>query len=136
MICFLATKEYLTQISRYDKHLPAEKLAFCVEQGLVYAVKEEEVVVGILRFGYFWQTVPFMELLYIDENHRGKGYGTALCREWEKEMKSRGYTHLLTSTQSDENAWRFYEKLGYRKAGGFFPPHQQAEEWIYLKENK
>ena len=45
-----------------------------------------------------------------------------------------GYKYVLTSTQSDENAWKFYKKLGYHKVGGFFPPEQEAEEWIYLKQ--
>ena len=36
--------------------------------------------------------------------------------------------------QGDEDAWKFYEKLGYHKVGGFFPPEQEAEEWMYIKE--
>ena len=48
-------------------------------------------------------------------------------------MAIRGYKYVMTSTQADENAWKFYEKLGYHKVGGFFPPEQEAKEWMYLK---
>ena len=48
-------------------------------------------------------------------------------------MAIRGYKYVMTSTQADEDAWKFYEKLGYHKVGGFFPPEQEAEEWMYLK---
>ena len=40
----------------------------------------------------------------------------------------------LSYMQANEDAWKFYEKLGYHKAGGFFPPEQGAEEWMYIKE--
>ena len=40
----------------------------------------------------------------------------------------------LSYTQANEDAWKFYEKLGYYKVGGFFSPEQEAEEWMYMKE--
>lgn len=40
----------------------------------------------------------------------------------------------LSYMQADEDAWEFYGKLGYRKVGEFFPPEQEAEEWMYVRE--
>ena len=57
-----------------------------------------------------------------------------MMSEWEQSMKTCGYKYVMTSTQADETAWSFYEKLGYRKVGGFLPPEQDADEWIYLKQ--
>ena len=57
-----------------------------------------------------------------------------MMRKWEETMLVMGYKYVLTSTQSDEDAWRFYEKLGYQRIGGFFPPEQEAKEWIYGKK--
>lgn len=48
-------------------------------------------------------------------------------------MKRLGYQDVMTSTQEDETAQFFYEKLGYTKVGAFFPPGQEAEE-IMLKK--
>ena len=73
------------------------------------------------------------DLLYIDEAYRNCGFGTQMMRAWESHMEACGYKYTMTSTQADEDAWKFYEKLGYHKVGGFFPPEQEAEEWMYIK---
>jgi len=52
---------------------------------------------------------------------------------WEEKMKLLGYKYVMTSTQADETAFAFYERLGYEKTGAFYPPDQTAEELIYLK---
>ena len=36
--------------------------------------------------------------------------------------------------QADKDAWKFYEKLGYQKVGGFILPKQETEELMYVKE--
>jgi GNAT superfamily N-acetyltransferase len=106
----------------------------CIEQGQVYVLEDtDDSVFGVLRYSLFWQTIPFLDLIYLHESCRGNGFGTEMMRKWECEMRSLGYEYVMTSTQADEDAWRFYEKLGYRRVGGFFPPEQDAEEWMYLK---
>ena len=49
-------------------------------------------------------------------------------------MREAGYRYVLTSTQEDETAKFFYEKLGYEQCGSFFPPEQEAAELIYRKK--
>jgi len=49
-------------------------------------------------------------------------------------MSVQGYKNVLLSTQADETARFFYEKLGYRQIGSFLPPGQEAEELMYAKE--
>jgi ribosomal protein S18 acetylase RimI-like enzyme len=47
-----------------------------------------------------------------------------------------GYPYVMLSTQEDETAFIFYEKIGYRRIGAFLPPEQEADEIMYLKELK
>ena len=123
------------RIANLDRHIPPARLDECIEQGQVYVLEDtDDSVFGVLRYSLFWQTIPFLDLIYLHESCRGKGFGTEMMRKWECEMRSLGYEYVMTSTQADEDAWRFYEKLGYRRVGGFFPPEQDAEEWMYLKE--
>ena len=141
----LAQSKDKQKIARLDTHISSLLLDECIRKDQIYVLKDDspknggqdhrlrDPVVGVLRYSLFWQTIPFLDLLYIDEAYRNQGFGTAMMYEWEKAMAARGYKYVMTSTQSDEKAWRFYEKLGYRKAGGFFPPEQEAEEWMYLK---
>ena len=146
MIIELAQSKDKQKIAKLDQHIPSSLLGECIWNQQVYVLKDDSIknggqnhrlkdpVVGVLRYSLFWQTIPFLDLLYIDEAYRGKGYGTEMLLKWEETMKLRGYKYVMTSTQADEGAWRFYEKLGYYKAGGFFPPEQDAEEWMYVKK--
>lgn len=106
----------------------------CIRDGFVYAILSDEKIVGILRYSLFWQTIPFLDLLYLDERLRGKGLGTAAMAQWENEMGKLGYNYVMLSTQEDETAKFFYEKLGYRNIGVFLPPEQDAQELMYGKQ--
>ena len=141
----LAQSKDKQKIARLDTHISSLLLYECIRKGQIYVLKDDSVknggqnhrgkdpVVGVLRYSLFWQAIPFLDLLYIDEAYRSQGFGTTMMFEWEKAMAACGYEYVMTSTQADEQTWRFYEKLGYRKVGGFFPPEQEAEEWMYLK---
>lgn len=141
----LAQSKDKQKIARLDTHISSLLLDECIRKGQIYVLKDDSIknggqnhrgkdpVVGVLRYSLFWQAIPFLDMLYIDEAYRNRGFGTAMMFEWEKAMAACGYEYVMTSTQADEQAWRFYEKLGYRKVGGFFPPEQEAEEWMYLK---
>ena len=63
-----------------------------------------------------------------------RAHGRKMMAHWESEMAAQGYKHVMLSTQADETAQFFYEKLGYRKIGAFLPPDQEADELMYLKE--
>ena len=142
MLIEIAKLADIQNIAKLDTHIPKERLTECVRLGHVYVLKDDSActppenapIVGTLRYSLFWQTIPFLDLLYISRAFRRMGHGTEMMRTWEEAMKKRGYEYVMTSTQADEDAWAFYEKLGYRRAGGFFPPEQDAEEWIYLKK--
>ena len=70
------------------------------------------------------------------KDFRRIGIGRAMLKKWEEEMAALGYNNVMTSTQADESAYLFYEKLGWQKSGSFFPPEQKVEEWIYTKAIK
>ena len=59
-----------------------------------------------------------------------------LMEHWERDMHTRGYDLVMTSTQADENAQHFYRALGYRDCGGLilpFPGYEQPMEIILAK---
>ena len=47
-------------------------------------------------------------------------------------MKAEGYSLVMTSTQSNEDAQHFYRKLNYQDAGGFVLP-KEPMELIFIK---
>lgn len=128
----LSDIEDLTEID----HLPQNTLKDSVKRGFVYIARKGEKAIGILRYNLFWQTIPFLDLIFLKKDFRCSGIGSAMLKKWEEDMASLGYNSLMTSTQADESAYLFYEKLSWQKNGSFFPPEQTVEEWIYTKTIK
>ena len=122
------------KILKYDCHIPHNKVSDCIYNGLVDVLCDDEKIVGILRYNMFWQSIPFLDLIFIDEAYRSRGWGRKMMAQWEDSMKAMGYPYVMLSTQEDETAKYFYEKLGYRRIGAFLPPEQDADEIMYLKE--
>lgn len=122
------------QILKYDRHVPEARLEVCIREGQLTVLKDGGKIIGVLRWSLFWQTIPFLDLLYIDEAYQGRGHGRQMMAHWEEAMAVQGYKHVILSTQADETAKFFYEKMGYRRIGAFLPPEQEADELMYLKE--
>ena len=93
-------------------------------------------ILGVLRWNLFWQSLPFLDLIFLDDAICGRGWGARMMARWENNMASKGFGHVLLSTQEDETSKFFYEKLGYALCGDFLPPDQDARELMYRKELK
>ena len=85
------------------------------------------VTVGCLRWGMFWDEVPFMNLLWVVPERRGQGVGTTLIEAWEKSQVAVGHSMVLTSTVSAERAQHLYRRLGYVDSGALFLPDEPTE---------
>ncbi len=119
-------------IATLDKHVSEDELERVIDSRRII-VSEMDDIVGWLRFGLFWDEIPFMNMLFVIEKERGKGYGALLCDFWENEIRSRGYKLALTSTLSNEDAQHFYRKRGYKDCGSLILPNEPLEI-ILLKE--
>ena len=131
MIRFATTKD-LNALSELDGHISKAELTDVIERRRVI-VAEDGRFLGWLRYGLFWDNLPFMNMLYVIDGERGKGLGTALCDFWENEMKELGYPLVLTSTQSDERGQFFYRKRGYKDCGSLILPGEVTEIIMYKK---
>jgi GNAT superfamily N-acetyltransferase len=117
-----------------DHHGVGLELAEIVARGRVLIADDESHAspVGWLRWGLFWDQVPFMNLLYVVDAHRGHGVGRLLVEEWEHRCAAAGHPMVLTSTMSDEDAQHFYRHLGYLDAGALQLP-DEAPELLFRK---
>ncbi len=70
-----------------DNHISREILLRKIEEKEIIVLKEFEKIIGWLRFGFFWDNIPFINLLMIEEKYRKKGLGKMLIAFWEKERK-------------------------------------------------
>lgn len=130
-IRFADGKDYDYLVS-HDPHVTSEMMKKKIEQREVIVIIDGGQILGWLRFGYLWDVIPFMNMLYIEEKYRRKGLGTKLVEFWENEMGKMGYDKVMTSSNSDEQAQHFYRKLGYRDCGALLLPDEPLEI-IFLK---
>ncbi len=122
-----ACPEDYETLKGWDHHISAENLRKTIEDGFVFLAETQEGFAGWLRYNLFWDSIPFLNMLYVREEYRGQGIGRALTAAWEAEMKRQGYYDLMTSTVACEDAQHFYYSLGYESVGGFFPPEESYE---------
>ncbi|WP_248930972.1 GNAT family N-acetyltransferase [Paenibacillus hamazuiensis] len=101
-----------------DHHILHSLILPKIREKEIYIIRnEEDMNIGWMRYGYFWDNVPFMNMIWVDEPYRGKGIGKQVVLYWEGEMQKKGLTLVMTSTLANEKAQHFYRKLGYQDAG-------------------
>lgn len=86
---------------------------------------------GILSHKFFGRS--FIELVYIDERHRSKGYGPALIGYLEQKSRS---DDLFTSTnESNVHMQHVLTNLGYERSGTIFNLDPGDPELVYVKKS-
>jgi ribosomal protein S18 acetylase RimI-like enzyme len=112
---------------RKDSHIKLKVLKSKIRAREVLIIKDLDKPFGWLRYGFLWDEIPFMNMLFLEEEYRMKGFGRKLVAFWEEEMKNNGFKIALTSSQSNEQAQHFYRKLGYTDAGSLLLPNEPLE---------
>ncbi|MCR8630146.1 GNAT family N-acetyltransferase [Paenibacillus radicis (ex Xue et al. 2023)] len=113
-----ATDSDYGYIREHDHHILENLILPKIKGKEIYILKnQDESRIGWLRYGYFWDNTPFMNMIWIDEQYRGKGIGKQSVLIWEDEMIQNGFKLVMTSTLANEESQHFYRSLGYRDAG-------------------
>ena len=132
MIRYASDKDFPT-LKNHDKHIDEAELINSIKKKRILIMFDNNIFIGWLRFNLFWDNTPFMNMLFIIEEYRGKGNGRKLISYWEKEMREHKYKIVMTSTRSDEQAQFFYRENGYSDCGSLLLPNEPLE--IILMKN-
>ncbi|MCL2811712.1 MAG: GNAT family N-acetyltransferase [Clostridia bacterium] len=119
-----------------DRHMPKSEYEPKVRDKRCYILRENEQPIGILRYNLFWDVIPFLTLIFLEDAYHRKGLGSKAMAHWENEMGALGHKMVMTSTQADEKAQFFYRKLGYKDMGCLVmndPPYEQPLE-VFLSK--
>jgi len=98
--------------------LDFQRVCFALE------TQDGEVLGGVIG-EIFWEWF-YLDLMWIQEDLRGKGYGEQLLSAIEEEARKKGAKHVYLDTFSFQ-APGFYQKYGYQVFGELpdFPPGQK-----------
>ncbi len=121
--------DYLEERDHIGRETIGQKIA---RREFIVAHRDDQRV-GFLRYNYFWDDMPFMNLLWVQEELRSKGFGTRLISFWEEEMRKLGYDSIMTSTLSTNvRAQLLYRRFGYEDSGSLLIPGDPLEI-LFLK---
>ena len=122
-----AGEEDYGYLAKHDRHVRPEILQEKVGRGEVIMLSEGERQVGWLRYGHFWDELPFINMLWVEEACRGRGLGRRLVEFWEGEMRKQGYEKVMTSSLANEQAQHFFRRVGYQDCGALLLPGEPVE---------
>ncbi|MGF7047790.1 ribosomal protein S18 acetylase RimI-like enzyme [Paenibacillus sp. DS2015] len=114
----LATELDYTYLVEHDRHLLESLIVRKINNNEIFMLRnQEDLNIGWMRYGYFWDNTPFMNMIWIDDEYRKKGLGKQVVLFWEREMKLEGCSMVMTSSMANEEAQHFYRTLGYKDSG-------------------
>lgn len=99
-----AREQDVAFLCQVDRHVSPQVLSSVVAAGRVLIAEATDAPLGLLRWGMLWDEVPFMNLLHVLPEHRGRGVGTTLVHAWEAEQAAAGHAMVLTCTSAAESA--------------------------------
>ena len=132
-------KAYGMDPARLRKNLRAAIKSSTPNQILL--IEEDKRTHVMLGFAWFslvggFERLPYLRLIVVAHSAKGRGIGKALIETFcKKHHNGRGLMLLVTST--NRPAVRFYETLGFKRAGklkSFARPRK--DEYIYWRPNR
>lgn len=118
-------------ISGFSSDLQDDRLRAQIRDGRLRIIESTEGPVGFIKFYVLWEVLPFIEVIIIRDDCRGRGIGKAAVRDWEQEMCARSFRRAIISTQADETAQHFWRRIGYHDCGSLTLPGRPAELFMY-----
>jgi len=126
------TKLVKNGLEDYNKNFPNGELDVPTPDiCLVLRDKHENIVGGVITS--MLTGIMHLEVLWIDEKYRGRGYGRNLILHAEKIGKQKNYSASQTWTFSFQ-APDFYQNIGYKVIGIFEGYTGGITEYILLKK--
>jgi GNAT superfamily N-acetyltransferase len=122
-----------------DKQVRPEVLRAKVARGEYIVATSGDERIGFLRYSYMWSTVPFVDLVFVEPEHRNRGAARAMVDLLQAKARSLGRSMIMSSSQSDEpepQAW--HRRIGFRDAGAIVDmrPFQQVPGIIFVRTDE
>ncbi|MDF1537638.1 MAG: GNAT family N-acetyltransferase [Candidatus Thorarchaeota archaeon] len=134
----LATIDDIGQIRRHEhefSHVTDDLLKQVIQNNWVYVVEVEDEIVGYARLEFIWLNVPYLALITLEEEHRGKGIGTAMIERISQDLVTQGKTSLYTSSEVMEpKPQMFHRKCGFRECGIIAGMNDGIGEIFFVKK--
>ena len=120
-----------SRLEAYDDSRMHFRMDGCIQIG----IEEDGQLVAGLDACMTAFRILYVSTLFVNEEYRRKGYGTALVREMEARAAEMGATVIRLDT-FDWQGKEFYEVLGYEIVGHYENRQEGYAEYFFLKRLK
>ena len=117
-----------SRLEAYDDSRMHFRMDGCIQIG----IEEDGQLVAGLDACMTAFRILYVSTLFVNEEYRRKGYGTALVREMEARAAEMGATVIRLDT-FDWQGKEFYEALGYETVGHYENRQEGYAEYFFLK---
>ncbi len=112
---------------------PHDYIQSRLNDDFAFIAKQDDKPIGFLIYTIWWGNCPFIELIKVKEEHQNKGTGTALLKAAAKEIKSKNFKTLISSSEIiNELGQNFHTHCKFEKLNTLNLPH--GEEQFYSIE--
>ena len=116
--------------------MSAEVIKRKVEQGEIIVAEKAGWLVGYLRFEHLWSVVPYIALIWVVEDQRQRGIGSAMLHYLENVLRQQGHTVLYSSSQANEpepQAW--HRHVGFKECGFITGINEGGIGEVFFRKN-
>jgi len=107
-------------------------IGYRLEGKLELGVKRNgKLVAGLLGYAS-WLHILYVETVWVDEDCRRQGLGSALLRELERRAVEAGFDLIRLDT-FDWQGYEFYKSCGYEEVGHYTHPQDGYSEYFFIK---
>lgn len=135
-----ATLKNFYNVRKFDPHskyIDPIKIKLKIQQKQIILAVLNKQIIGILKFSYFWDTRPYMDLIYVDPDYRKEGIGKSLLNFLEDYLVREGYFYLFSSSEEPEKTpQQWHKKMGFQECGVIDKinlPHNKNREIFFFK---
>lgn len=126
-----ATKDDFSFLDILDLHISEIELIKAIEQKRIYMVYKGKTFIGMLRYNFYMDNIPFVNFIYVKPKYRNNNIGSQILKKFEDDMIEKGYFNILTSIVYPMEAHAFFTKNNYKECGGFLIPSEPYELILY-----
>ncbi len=130
-----AQENDLEDILTIDNWLDHEKATTKIRLQEIIIMRQAHQIIGMLRFSYFWDQIPFINLLWIEPSMRNQRCGTQMLTWFEEHMKHENHRNIMTSSLASESGQHFFRKQGFEDCGSLLI-EKEGTEIVFKKTIK